>query len=1310
MVLFLSLPLFSQNASDNNIRKFDRETTRQEALKKGVSPIDMELYLKHAEKVHYAKLKKKSSHSHNHIVPQKTIYLNESKPSTVGCGNMGFEEYNFINWSGTTGNVTDGTVIANYTPTGFSIVNPDGNNVFMDNFNNYHTILTIPPTNPIYPNCNQGGYDSIAVKNSGGQLISEIPFISPYSFDGASARLGGTSPGEAGELKYMVSTSPTVKRLSFSYALVLENGGSGHDSTTGPIFKVEVRNENTGQLLPGCTSYTFNPYQNKPTDSLRQSAVNTSAFYRKWTNYSVDLSGLPNNTNVSVTFLVTGCSLGGHYGYAYVDAECGGVGSAYVNKCSGSNIATLVAPTGFVNYQWLDPSNNPIPGATNDSLIVNPATVGQIYSVQLLSPGGCALTQTIQIVNTIVEIINLNSTNSCAGGTSGSALVQASGSNSSYSYTWTATSGPNIGQNVSFSQMANNLASGSYSVLVSSPGCGQSSANINVGISPPSFFSQSKSFCGTVTFLEKTGNSNYQWFLGSGSSATAIPSPQGTNDSLYINNATHGSIYTLVYNNPQGCEDSIRFTLLQESGGYAYINNINNVCPGNTNGSAVINLNTSAAPNYTYTVYNASNTVINSNIGPDQTYTITSLPQGNYSVLISDGLCLYNNTFTINTIETTFTASTTNSLLCFPSENALVNLQYNQSPPSVCGTDPNICSSATPIQLFNSGSFTANGATTYPTPYGNWYTKGRAQYLIRKADLNSAGIFGGKISSLAFNVTNLNTSEITYPDFSIKMGCTNKTALPNASLANQPFETGLMTVYQNPNQPVSLGWLTHNFSQSYLWDGNSNLIVEVCFDFPGTFNWSENVSVQLKQMPYIANMYHVEDTNPVCSGTQPADNSDGLPMTNGINMLPNMRFGYCSYAPAATEYTVSVSSNGTITNNYNNDSIVIAPTFTAPPVPVAPTIYTITVTNPVGGCVATKTIEVLYPSTQMSITATTSTNSICEGDQVTLSSSGALNYNWTLVQGTTVTPIANTSSTIVTPPLPGNNVYVVEGSSNCVNSVPDTKTITINVIPKATLAITGLLDHTKCLSSDYVFNATITSLTPGNSGEPYTYAWTTLPGNFPAPGINDAASYTTNATSTTTLVLTTNGNCSNAISDTVTISNYNDNLSFEIIDSAAVCSNMPFTLNTSTSNGYPDYTYSWYFYPQTNSIANTSYLNYTSPSQEGIYLFTATVTDSCGYSRTDEQYITVLPPCNVIIPNIITPNNDGANDYFKIGNIEYHSNTSVIIFDRWGKKVYDNKNYNNEWKAEGLPDGTYFYIIDVPEDKKYSGFITVFSH
>ena len=162
------------------------------------------------------------------------------------------------------------------------------------------------------------------------------------------------------------------------------------------------------------------------------------------------------------------------------------------------------------------------------------------------------------------------------------------------------------------------------------------------------------------------------------------------------------------------------------------------------------------------------------------------------------------------------------------------------------------------------------------------------------------------------------------------------------------------------------------------------------------------------------------------------------------------------------------------------------------------------------------------------------------------------------------------------------------------------------------------------------------------------------------------------------------------------------------LDSSTTCANTPFTLSSIATGGYPTYNFNWFIYGVAGTISNTQNLSYTSPSIEGTYTITASVIDSCSYTRNAFEIITVLPPCSVEIPNVITPNGDGSNDIFIIKNIQHHPNTSLLIFDRWGKKVYENANYNNEWKGEGTADGTFFYILDVPDDKKYNGFITIF--
>lgn len=66
--------------------------------------------------------------------------------------------------------------------------------------------------------------------------------------------------------------------------------------------------------------------------------------------------------------------------------------------------------------------------------------------------------------------------------------------------------------------------------------------------------------------------------------------------------------------------------------------------------------------------------------------------------------------------------------------------------------------------------------------------------------------------------------------------------------------------------------------------------------------------------------------------------------------------------------------------------------------------------------------------------------------------------------------------------------------------------------------------------------------------------------------------------------------------------------------------------------------------------------------------------------------------CDVVFPNVITPNNDGINDYFHVLGLERHPNTSMIIFDRNRKILYSTLSYDNRWNGDMLPEGTYFFI------------------
>lgn len=82
------------------------------------------------------------------------------------------------------------------------------------------------------------------------------------------------------------------------------------------------------------------------------------------------------------------------------------------------------------------------------------------------------------------------------------------------------------------------------------------------------------------------------------------------------------------------------------------------------------------------------------------------------------------------------------------------------------------------------------------------------------------------------------------------------------------------------------------------------------------------------------------------------------------------------------------------------------------------------------------------------------------------------------------------------------------------------------------------------------------------------------------------------------------------------------------------------------------------------------------------------------------------PP--VFVFNAVSPNGDGFNDFLEIENIEFYPDNTVLIVNRWGKKIEELKGYNNVdvvFNDPNLPSGTYYYhiLLGVPNTEPVTG-------
>ncbi len=977
--LLCGIFLFAQQKNNPNkqphytadqLNGFDRKAAWQKALQKSQKPFEQKEYFSslerqyvqskiiHGTQVIHANLPYSISGSAN-----KTI-INLS-PYSSYCPNADFSSANFSNWTGGTYDNSSGTNWNTFTPAWVPGVVSQGNNnpaqpATTSSFGTptvRHTILSIPPT-VNNPPTNCIGWDSITINPS---HISDIPFVPPTG-GGVTCRLGNANPNyETEELTYVMNVSNQNSQFTYAYAVVLYDGT--HASGEQPFFKVTMRDA-SGNLIAGCGQYqvdatlvSTDPTFHKASyyDSFNNGWVDgtnpswyADIYYKKWTMVGVDLTAYVGQ-NVNISFQTADCIYGGHWGYAYIDATCSPA-VALVNMCQGLNTQQVVGPQGYVSYQWYGPNSStlaiPAPAGTKDTLTVSNGVVGDIYYVKAVSANGCITTMQAILQYSHIDVLYSNSTPSCLNGGNGTADVTATGSpTGNYTYNWTNSGGQNVGS----AQQVTGLSPGTYSVHVASTvaSCGSFDTTVVVGIAPAVTLNQTKNFCGSAAYLTApAGSTGIQWYAPGG---VIIPAPQGTNDTLLATGASNNQVYTVTYTG-SGCKDSLLIKLTQVSGGTLSHTGLTNVCIGNTNGNATINLSTTASPPYNYSITGPAF----SNSYPASTNTViplSGLSFGSYTVAAFDGTCFYSDIFKIDTISVPVNISVAPTVLC-SNNMALLTFTFNSAPPTQCQTTTTPCTNPALFTCGPSNTVTPS-SYSYPTPYGNYYTKMRAQYIYTASELNTAGITAGNISSIAFNVTNLNGTITSYPNFNISVGCSGQSTFTSLS-DETSLISGLTNVYSNASVNVTTGVNTYNFTQPYSWDGSSNLIVDVCFEVPGTYSYTSNAMVSCTSTGNYSSLTIVSDTDPTCNiSSSPTAYYYPQP----IQMRPVATFGWCNAAANSTMYTYNLNPNtGVLAPG-------LQPAATTSIQPTATTFYKLTTTSNYGGCqkIDTFTIFVTPP-------------------------------------------------------------------------------------------------------------------------------------------------------------------------------------------------------------------------------------------------------------------------------------------------------------------------------------------------------------
>ncbi len=135
----------------------------------------------------------------------------------------------------------------------------------------------------------------------------------------------------------------------------------------------------------------------------------------------------------------------------------------------------------------------------------------------------------------------------------------------------------------------------------------------------------------------------------------------------------------------------------------------------------------------------------------------------------------------------------------------------------------------------------------------------------------------------------------------------------------------------------------------------------------------------------------------------------------------------------------------------------------------------------------------------------------------------------------------------------------------------------------------------------------------------------------------------------------------------------------------------------------------WYFDDPRSGINNKAVGNTSTHTffNKGSYKVTAHINTSLGIdtlirtihidSCQSKQNLMKQEKCAVEISKVITPNNDGKNDFLEIKSLCLFEKYELSVFNRWGNVVFKSTNPNEFWNGknqqEDSPDGNYMYLL-----------------
>lgn len=383
-----------------------------------------------------------------------------------------------------------------------------------------------------------------------------------------------------------------------------------------------------------------------------------------------------------------------------------------------------------------------------------------------------------------------------------------------------------------------------------------------------------------------------------------------------------------------------------------------------------------------------------------------------------------------------------------------------------------------------------------------------------------------------------------------------------------------------------------------------------------------------------------------------------------------------------------VWSGGSGTFTPSNSTLNAVYTPTAAEVSNGSVVLTLTSTNNGTCTVVTDGIQINFVAPPF---ANFSGTSVCEGlpnvfTDFSLPGSGTLtNWAWRFQTGqnsSNQNPTYNFG-------IPGS--YPVELIVTNSNGCRDTVSISVSVFDKP---VADFNSSNSCPNNQVTVSFTDAS----TSSETINYWFYDFGGQGSAALEDVNQQFASGGTYTITHIVSTVNNCSDTIIEPITIDPLPDaGFYYNSASGANVVAEFNF-IDTS------DYavSYSWNFGDGgTSNEINPSHTYYSN----GNYYIILQVTNALGCIDSAIRFVTVNIVTNdisTLIPTVISPNGDGANDVWKLEFLKQYPDSHVEIYNEWGQTVFTSDGYKDPWdgtyKGEPVADGNYLFVIQLNAD------------